>query len=93
MPTSKVQDVEIEGFAEACLSYLISAPEELARFMDYAGIDGDGLRQSVGSPGLAAGLLDYFAQNEAALLAMCANSGLDASRFMHIWQKMNPDHV
>jgi len=81
---------EMEMIANACLAYLVSDTEELSRFMLHAGLDNDSLRISVGSEHLTLGMLDYFAQNEPALLAMCANAGLSAQRFMRTWQKLNP---
>jgi Protein of unknown function (DUF3572) len=83
---------ELDTLTEACLAYLIGAPDELARFMDQTGLDGEALRKTIGSRSLALGLMDYFAQDEAALLAMCANAGLSAERFMRTWQRLNPDH-
>lgn len=83
---------EIEVLASACLAYLIGNPEELSRFMDHAGLDGDALRKSVGSRELSLGMFDFFAQNESALLAMCANAEINANRFMGAWQRLNPDH-
>lgn len=81
---------EINALAEIALNYLISAPEELARFLGYTGLDGDSLRQGIGSPSLSLGLFDYFAQNEPALLAMCANGNLPPERFMRGWHQLNP---
>jgi len=88
----QIESGETEALAEACLGYLISDPEELGRFMTHAGLDGDALRQAVGSKSLALGMFDYFAQNESALLAMCANSGVTAERFMRTWHRLNPDY-
>ena len=82
---------ETETLADACLTYVIANPEELANFMGHAGIDGDALRKSIGTRNLALGLFDYFAQNESALLAMCANAGISAERFMRMWHRLNPD--
>jgi len=81
---------ETEILANACLAYLVSDTEELSRFMTQTGMDPDSLRNSVGSQSLTLGLLDYFAQNEPALLAMSANAGLSAERFMRQWQRLNP---
>lgn len=84
-------DDEVETLAEACLNYLVANPEELARFMNHAGYDGDALRRSLGSRAMSVGLLDYFAQNESVLLAMSANSGVSADRLMRTWRRLNPD--
>ncbi len=82
---------ELDTLADACLTYLVANPEELARFMNHAGYDGDALRNSLGSRGMSLGLLDYFAQNESVLLAMSANSGIGAERLMRTWHRLNPD--
>ena len=58
--------------------------------MQFAGLDPDMLRRSVGSPGLQLGLIDYFASNEPILLALCANSGLSPEQFMRVWHRLNP---
>lgn len=84
-------DSEIKILADACFTYLIGDPEELSRFMSHAGFDGDALREAVGSEALSLGMFDYFAQNESALLAMCANAGLTAERFMRTWHRHNQD--
>lgn len=89
MSGTKDINSEIENLGDACMTYLIANPEELSRFMTHSGLDGNALRNSIGTKELAVGLLDYFAQNESALLAMCANAGLNADRFMRIWQQYN----
>ena len=75
--------------AELCLQYLAENPEELANFMGYAGYDPEGLRRSIGSAQLRAGLLDYVAENEPILLAICANASIAPERFMGIWHRLN----
>ena len=75
---------------EQCLNYLIGNPEELARFMEYAGLSPNALRAGLGSPDLARGMFDYVVHNESVLLAMCANAGLNAANVMRVWQRMNP---
>ena len=72
------------------MDYLIGNPEQLSHFMTHAGITPDTLRTNFGSRETALGVMDYFAQNESALLAMCANAGIDVSEFMSAWQRLNP---
>jgi hypothetical protein len=43
-----------------------------------------------GTPELDSGLIDYFAQNEPLLLALCANNGFRPDDFMRVWAKLNP---
>lgn len=75
--------------AQAGLSYLAADPKELARFMSATGYDPDQLRLAIGSSDLDMALMDYFAANEPALLAMCANMNLDVARFMAAWHCLN----
>ncbi|MDB5505766.1 MAG: hypothetical protein JWR75_404 [Devosia sp.] len=77
------------ALADLCLQYLAENPEELANFMGYGGYDPEGLRRSVGSPQLRAGLLDYVAENEPILLAVCANAAISPESFMRIWHRLN----
>ncbi|VAW13538.1 hypothetical protein MNBD_ALPHA11-1448 [hydrothermal vent metagenome] len=72
--------------SEAGLGFLLNDPEELLRFMDISGYNPDSLRQALTSPELELAILSYFANNEPALLAMCANSGIKPSRFMSFVQ-------
>ena len=76
--------------AELCLGYLAENPEELVRFMGYAGYDPAALRNAVGSAQLTNGLIDYFASNEAILLALCANAQIKPESFMRVYYKLNP---
>ena len=77
--------------ADACFDYLLAVPEELERFMRLCGYDGDRLRASLGTEALSRGLVDYFVTNEALMLAMCANSGLQPSEVMSAWHRQNPN--
>ena len=90
MPRSERAEPSLGPLADACLGYLAEHPEELLAFMQYAGLDPDALRHSVGSPALQRGLVDYFASNEPILLALCANSGLSPEEFMRVWHRLNP---
>lgn len=84
-------NTEINEISDACLAYLTADPEELVRFMQHTGLDAGDLRSVVGTESLAHGMIDYFAQNEPALLAMCANAGFSAERFMRIYYRLNGD--
>jgi len=44
----------------------------------------------MGSEQFAHGLVDYFAQNEPLLLALCANKSIRPDDFMRVWAKLNP---
>ncbi|MCF6302750.1 MAG: DUF3572 domain-containing protein [Devosiaceae bacterium] len=84
---SDCQESELLG--SYCLDYLISDPEELARFMGLSGYTPQTLRDSVDTTELQTALLNYFVSNEAALLAMCANAGIPTARLMRCWGLTN----
>lgn len=90
VPRSEKVEASTDSLADSCLGYLAENPEELLAFMQFAGIDPDTLRGSVGSPALQRGLIDYFASNEPILLALCANSGISPEQFMRVWHRLNP---
>ena len=92
MASEPKESEEVAHISDACFTYLIADPEELARFMDFAGLSPQALRTAAGGSTLTVGLMDYFAQNESALLAMCANSGITAERFMRVWHRLNPEY-
>ena len=90
MPRSEKVETSASAIADACLGYLAENPDELLAFMQFAGLDPDALRHSVGSSALQRGLIDYFASNEPILLALCANSGMSPEQFMRVWHRLNP---
>lgn len=80
---------QISILSEAGFDFLLNDPEELSRFMNISGYDPDTLRASVDTLEFDLAILNYFASNEPALLAMCANKGIQAAEFMRIWHKQN----
>src|SRR5690606_5996092 len=52
LPRSEPVEPSAAPLADACLGYLAENPDELLAFMQYAGLDPDALRRSVGSPSL-----------------------------------------
>jgi hypothetical protein len=87
MKTGELSPAEV---ADLCLGQLARDPEQLARFMRIAGYSPDGLRKAVGSGQLQQGLVDYFAQNEPLMLALCAENRLRPEDFMRVWALLNP---
>ncbi|MBN9311398.1 MAG: DUF3572 family protein [Devosia sp.] len=75
---------------ELCLHHLAENPAQLAEFMAVTGYSPTALRNAAGTPGLDHGLIDYFATNEALLLALAANAGLKPDDFMRVWARLNP---
>jgi len=76
--------------AELCLGHLAEDPDQLGQFMGVAGYSPDGLREAIGTEQLQHGLIDYFAQNEPLLLALCANNSMRPEDFMRVWARLNP---
>lgn len=89
LPVSDRAAPDVSALADACLGYLAENPEELLAFMQHAGLEPQALRASVGSQRLQHGLIDYFAANEAILLALCANGGFSPESFMRVWHRLN----
>lgn len=79
-----------ESLAALCLGHLAEDPEQLAQFMGITGYSPAGLRAAVGSDQLGHGLIDYFAQNERLMLALCAHNAMRPEDFMRVWAKLNP---
>ncbi|HEY0919417.1 DUF3572 family protein [Devosia sp.] len=79
-----------ESLARMCLDLLAEDPGQLAEFMAVAGYTPQSLRAALGSTQLDHGLIDYFAGNEALLLALCANNRLKPEDFMRVWAALNP---
>jgi hypothetical protein len=80
-----------ESLTDLCLGHLAQDPELLAEFMGVAGYSPAGLRAAVGSEQLGRGLIDYFAQNEPLLLALCSGNSLRPEVFMRVWARLNPE--
>jgi len=81
-PANEQTNPQTSKMADAGLNFLLNDPEELLRFMNIAGYSADSLRGAISTQELELAILSYFANNEPALLAMCANSGVNASDFM-----------
>lgn len=83
------KSVNLDILGEQCLSYLISDPMELENFMQQAGYNPERLRKNIGNKSLNIGMLDYFANNEQALLSLCATANINVKDFMNFWQQLN----
>jgi hypothetical protein len=79
-----------QRLAELCLSHLAEDPEVLGEFLVQSGYSPDRLRKALGTETLDRGLIDYFAQNESLLLALCANNAIAPESFMQVWGRLNP---
>ncbi len=89
-PLPKSIELTPKSLGDLCLHHLAENPDQLAEFMGVTGYSPDAIRSSVGTAGLARGLIDYFASNEPLLLALCANAGFRPDDFMRVWAKLNP---
>jgi hypothetical protein len=90
LPSLKPDPLTPKTLADLCLGHLAENPEQLGEFMVQTGYSPDSLRRSAGSDAFGRGLIDYFAQNEPLLLALCANNSLQPESFMRVWAKLNP---
>jgi hypothetical protein len=86
---SRKSRISVPDLGQLCLMHLTEDPEELRRFMVAAGYEPQGLREAVGTEHLALGLIDYFAQNEPLMLAVCTANKLRPEDFMQVWQTRN----
>jgi Protein of unknown function (DUF3572) len=90
LPLEPARNADITALADSCFAHVVADPDELMRFMNYAGYSPESIRQSIGTDSLNSALLDYFASHETALTAMCAASGFTPESFMYVWHRLNP---
>ena len=86
----KSLELTSHALGEMCLGYLAENPAQLAEFMGLTGYSPNALRKVAGTPELDSGLIDYFAQNEALLLALCANDLFRPDDFLRVWPRLTP---
>ena len=86
---SLVSESLVDEIASACLNHLVSEPDLLGQFMAETGISANEIRSGMNNQ-IKVGLFDYFAHNEPAMLAMCANAQLSSEQFMRAYYKLNP---
>jgi hypothetical protein len=67
----------------------VERPELLGRFMSAAGYSPQTLRAAAGSRPLSLGLIDFFAENESLLVAVCERNSLRPEDFMRTRAKLN----
>ena len=84
-------ELTLASLADLCLAHLAEDPEQLVQFMGIAGYSPDTLRGALGTPQMHVGLVDYFAQNEPLLLALCANNAMRPEDFMRVWARHNAE--
>ena len=85
----KTPELTSRTLGDICLHQLAENPAQLAEFMTMTGYSPDALRKAAGGDNLDRGLIDYFASNEALLLALCANNSFKPDDFMRVWARLN----
>jgi len=69
-----------EIVAVEALAWLAEQPEALGRFLAVTGIGPAMLRSAASEPGFLRGVLDYFASDDALLIACANGAGIPAER-------------
>lgn len=69
-----------QALAIEALGYLAGDPARLSRFFALTGLTAENLRTAAREPGFLASVLDYFASDEALLLAFAKSGGHDPAR-------------
>jgi hypothetical protein len=77
-----------EAMALEALAWLGDNPQLLERFLALAGIAPADLRRAAKEPGFLCGVLDFFAGDEAALLALAAATGRDPRQIANARERM-----
>lgn len=86
---SLVSNQFVDEIANACLTHLISEPELLGQFLGETGTSPDELRSEIAEH-VKTGMMDFFAHNEPAMLAVCANARISTEQFMRAYYQLNP---
>ena len=87
---SLVSEQHVDEIAVACLAHLVNEPELLGQFLGETGTSPDELRAGI-SDHVRSGMMEFFAHNEPAMLAVCANAHISPEQFMRAYYKLNPD--
>jgi hypothetical protein len=93
MRTIKIKSAALDPEAVALTAFdrLVAEPERLERFMAMTGLLPSTIRQAAGEPGFMAAVLDHVSGDEALLLAVAAESGLDPQAIEHARQRLSPE--
>jgi hypothetical protein len=77
-PMSKaINSDAAEALALQALTFLLSEPQRLTRFLSLTGMGPETLRAAATSPDLQAATLEYLLSDESLLLAFCQEAGAD----------------
>jgi len=75
-----VSTEDAEAMAIHILSWLISQPDLLNRFMALVGIEASSIRQAAAEPGFLSAVTGFLMAHEPTLLAFCADNDVKAER-------------
>lgn len=87
-PRRAKSTVSGEEIALEALAWLGDNPPLLERFLALAGIAPADLRRAAMEPGFLCGVLDFFAGDEASLLALAAATGRDPRQIADARERM-----
>jgi Protein of unknown function (DUF3572) len=76
-PDRRTSRESAEALAIAALSFIAEEPERLGRFLALSGIGPESLRAAAREPGFLLGVLDYVTNDEALLISVSTDRGLD----------------
>jgi len=86
-----------ETLAVSALTYLASEPESLGGFLTTTGIGPDQIRIAARDPDFLSGVLDYFLNDEALLVAFARSEGIEPSEIQRarralggVWERDLP---
>ena len=68
---------DAEALALQALTFILSEPERLSRFLALTGMDLQGIRASAASVDLQSATLEYLLSDESLLLTFCQERGVD----------------
>ena len=75
-PSSAAREAA-EMLAIAALSFIAEEPERLAAFLSASGLTVERLRESAGTAGFLAGVLDHMLADESLLMAFADQAAID----------------
>lgn len=73
------------------LSWLVSEPAGIERFLVASGVEAADLREAAGSPGLAVAIIDFLLAHEVLLLNFCESSGTAAASLHSARRALDPE--
>jgi hypothetical protein len=79
-----------ETIAVSALSFLVSRPEDLDRFMALTGLGYDTIRESARDQGFLGGVLDHLLGDETLLTAFAADAGLPPEAIGQARRQLDP---